>query len=241
MVIGQSDEYLCACIFVACNQLVRVPVQQGPLCAKVLVPEPRRRTEVFKLIFVLALVLDIHIARIPVPGFGNALRTPVSPYAELGILVPIRRFVLEQRIPGGFERTIARKIRDGRAQRHIIPKPACNRLRRRVVVPCRRLPCGLIEAFLHNLAIAHLVENSLLRRQGAKLSVVLRVLVESTWQSRLALLVQSAQGMAQLSMPRRSQVVCRNPVCARIPLCLPDAKLRCCVIPVMAMYENDSR
>ena len=143
MVIGQSDEYLRACIFVARNQLVRVPVQQGPLCAKILVSEPRRRTEMFKLIFVLALVLDIHVAGVPVPGFGDALRTPVSPNAELGILVPIRRFVLEQRIPGGFEWTIACKIRDWRPQRHIIPKPACDRLRYRVVVPRRRLPCRL--------------------------------------------------------------------------------------------------
>ena len=96
MVIGQSDEYPGAGVFVARNQLLRLPVQAGSTARKAPCTQTATAAQVIELIFVLPLVLDIHVARVPVPGFGNALRTPVSPDAELGILVPIRRFVIEQ-------------------------------------------------------------------------------------------------------------------------------------------------
>ena len=48
------------------------------------------------------------------------------------------------------------------------------------------MPSRLIQALLDNLSAAHLVENPLLRRQSAKLSVVLRVTVEPARQHRLA-------------------------------------------------------
>ena len=151
MVIGQGDEYSCAGLFVARDQLVRIPIQQRPLRAKLFVPEPRWRPVMFELIFVLPLALDIHIACVPVPGFGHALRTPVSPDTELGIAVPIRRFVIEQRIPRGLERTVACKIGDWRLQGHIVPQATRDRLRYGVIVPCRRLPRCLIQPFLDDL------------------------------------------------------------------------------------------
>src|ERR1700679_1680541 len=96
MVIGQRDEYPRTGVFVASDQLIRVPIQQGPLGAKLFVAESRWRSVMFELIFVLPLVLHIHVACVPVPSFGHTLRTPMSPDAEFGILVPIRRLILEQ-------------------------------------------------------------------------------------------------------------------------------------------------
>ena len=96
MVIGQCDEYPRAGVFVARDQLIRIPIQQGPLGAKLFVAESRWRPVMFQLIFVLPLVFYIHVACVPVPSFGHALRTPMSPDAEFGILVPFRGLVIEQ-------------------------------------------------------------------------------------------------------------------------------------------------
>src|ERR1700733_3603732 len=57
------------------------------------------------VIFVRGCALDIHIARIPVALFGNALCRPMRPYAELRVAIPVRVFVIfHERFPRRLER-----------------------------------------------------------------------------------------------------------------------------------------
>ena len=110
MVIGKRDEDSGAGVLVAANQLVRIPVQECPLGAEVLVSEARRRPVMFNVVPVLGLSFDIHIARVPVAGFGHALRAPVRPDAEFCVLVPFRCFVLQQGIPSWFIRAFSGEV-----------------------------------------------------------------------------------------------------------------------------------
>ena len=44
--------------------------------------------------FALPLVLEIHVSGIPIALLGLALRTPMGPEAELGVLKPLGRLIL---------------------------------------------------------------------------------------------------------------------------------------------------
>src|ERR1700722_8960788 len=96
MMIRQRHEDSGARLFVARDQLVGIPVEQRPLRAELLVSEARCRPVMIEVILVLPLPLDVDIPRVPVSGFGHALGAPMSPDAELGVAIPVRRFVLEQ-------------------------------------------------------------------------------------------------------------------------------------------------
>src|SRR6185437_5206525 len=96
MVIGKRHKDSRASLLVSCDQLVRLPIQQRPLGAKVFVSETRWGTVMLGVILVLPLALNVHIARVPVTRFRNALGTPVNPDPELCIPVPIRRLIVEQ-------------------------------------------------------------------------------------------------------------------------------------------------
>src|ERR1700735_335115 len=98
-----------------------------------------------EVILVLPLSLDVHIACIPVPVFWHALRRPVRPDSELGVLIPFGGFVFEERIPGWLERAASRKIRDGRFERNVVPHASGGWRRRWVVIPLRRLPCCFVQ------------------------------------------------------------------------------------------------
>src|SRR5580704_2507674 len=95
MMISERNEDLCASLLVARDQFVGLPVQQRPLCAEVLVAEPRLRSVMIQVILVLRLPFQIHTARVPVAVFRHALRAPVCPDAELCVLVPLWCFVLQ--------------------------------------------------------------------------------------------------------------------------------------------------
>ena len=60
-----------------------------------------------QLKLILVGTLHVHVSRIPVARFRNALRTPVRPDAELRIAIPFRRVILQQGIPCGLIGTLA--------------------------------------------------------------------------------------------------------------------------------------
>src|ERR1035438_5580089 len=137
------------------------------------------------MVFVLALPFDIHVARVPVAGFGYALGSPVSPDAELRVAVPLGSFIVEQRIPRRFEWAVSCEVWDWGLEGHIVPRSSGNLERRGIVVPQWRLPRGFVEFCFDDFAVAHLIEDSLLGRQGAELGIVLGVVVEAFRQSGL--------------------------------------------------------
>src|ERR1017187_8602588 len=94
---------------------------------------------------VLRLAGFVDVARVPVAILGNALRAPMRPNAELRILVPLRRIVIEQRIPVGLEGAVSGQIGKGRVYWYVVPQTARDGRRRRVVGPDRRLPRRLVE------------------------------------------------------------------------------------------------
>src|SRR5579862_3088336 len=109
VVIGQGDKQPCSGVFVTFDQRVRLPIEERPLRAQILVPELGGRTIVRILEVVVGRSLLIHVARIPIAVFGHTLRAPVRPNAELGVTIPFRSLVLEQRIPVRLVRSIAVK------------------------------------------------------------------------------------------------------------------------------------
>jgi len=94
--IGQRDKEPRARFFIASHQLIGFPVQQSPLRAKLLVAEFRGVSVVLAVKLVLRLAGFVDIARVPVAIFGNALRAPMRPDAELRILIPLRRLIAKQ-------------------------------------------------------------------------------------------------------------------------------------------------
>ena len=128
--------------------------------------------------------LEVHIARVPVARFGYALRAPVSPDAELGVLVPLRRVVLQQRIPCWLEGASS-----GRGRRSGIPSARRPRIRPGTgsasgLPQCRSFPGRVIQLCLDDFPVAQFVEDSLVGRQCAEAGVVLRVLIEAGGQLR---------------------------------------------------------
>src|ERR1035438_3544090 len=99
MMIGQCDKQPRPRLLVARNQSIRVPVQQRPLRAEVLVAKARWMTIMLQVILILPLPLDVHVARIPVAILRHALRAPMRPDAELRVLIPLRRVVLHHGVP----------------------------------------------------------------------------------------------------------------------------------------------
>ncbi len=139
-----------------------------------------------ELIFILPLSFEVHVARVPVAILGDALRAPMGPNAELGVLVPLRGVVLEQGIPRWLERTSSSEVGDGGFHRHPIPGAARNG-QGFGAAPRGSFPGRVIQPFLNDFAIAQFVEGSLVGRQCAEAGVVLDVLVEPGGQIRRVL------------------------------------------------------
>src|SRR6266702_4418643 len=57
-----------------------------------------------EVVFVLALVFDVHVARVPVARFHRRLRAPMRPNAELRIAKPLRYLVSGKRFIGRLKR-----------------------------------------------------------------------------------------------------------------------------------------
>ena len=185
MMIGERHENSRACLLVACDQLVGIPIEQRPLRAELFVSEARCRPVMIEVILVLALPFYVHIACIPVSSLGDTLRSPVRPDSKLGVAIPIRCFVFEQGIPRRFKGTVAGKIGNRRLQRHIVPCASCYLEWRRIVVPSRLLPVGPVQFCLDDLAVCDFVKDPLLWRQRTEGSVVLSVLIEAWRQAGL--------------------------------------------------------
>src|ERR1700691_1852095 len=171
--VGERDENLRPSILIALNQLFRFPVEQRPLRTKVLISKCGRRTVMFQLKLIFFAILDIHVPRIPVACFRNALRTPVRPDAELRIAIPFRRLILQQGIPCRLVGTFAAQSGDRRLHWDAVPRtPRYRQLRR--LAPGSRFPVLVVELYLYKLAVLYGIKNSLVCRRGAKLSVISR-------------------------------------------------------------------
>ena len=90
VVVAQCHEVACTHALVEADQLLGVPVLGFPVVAEVFQSECGRVAEVVDVPVVLAAALVVHEAGVPVAVLGVALRSPVCPDAELGILEPFR-------------------------------------------------------------------------------------------------------------------------------------------------------
>ena len=176
MVIGERDKQARSGILVALNQRLRFPVEQRPLRAQILVAEVRGVSVMRILELVVGRTLHIHVARIPVAIFRNALRAPMRPDAELGVAIPLGRVVLQQRIPICLIRAIAAKPSHRRLHGHTVPR-AAGQLGR--LTPLRRCPVWSVEFRLNDLAIDECIEDALALRGGAELFIRLMKCVET--------------------------------------------------------------
>ena len=82
----------------------------------------------------IALPFDVHVARVPVAGFGHALRSPVSPDSELRVAIPLRASKsagnpMPARLAGSSE------IWNWGSEWYIVPRSSGNLERRGIVVP----------------------------------------------------------------------------------------------------------
>ncbi len=113
------------------------------------------------------------------PVFGHALRAPVRPDAELGIAIPVGSFVLLERIPCGFVRSLASQSLDRRDHRRAVPgAPRDWKIRRHGRAGLgigAYIPGGFVELRLPKPSLFQNVEHALVRRRGAELDVVLRI------------------------------------------------------------------
>src|SRR5580692_4943021 len=72
MMIRKGHENSCACLLVACDQLVGIPIEQRPLRAELFVTEARCRPVMIEVILVLPLPLNVDIPCVPVSCLGHA-------------------------------------------------------------------------------------------------------------------------------------------------------------------------
>src|ERR1035441_5171572 len=102
---AHADEVLRAGLFVEADQVVRVELVAPPGGDDVFESELAGMPIGRDVILVLLAALHVHVAGVPVAGFGGRLRTPVGPDAELGIAEPFGNLVLPQRFTCGFKRS----------------------------------------------------------------------------------------------------------------------------------------
>ena len=180
--------------------------------------------------FVLPIVLDVHIARVPVAVLRNTLRTPVRPDAELGVAIPLRRFILQQRIPRWLVGAVAFEALNGRIHRHAIPGAAGDgQVWRRA--PCSRFPACFIELLLDDLAVDESVKHAVGLRRGTEFVVGLVECIEAggrlcccvcccTWRDGLSCCRNGAgcsscrNQLAEFSALHGSKLLCKK--CERV-------------------------
>ena len=91
---AEREKVFCSGAFVERNQFFRVPLFRQPDMVNVLEAEFGGMAVSLDVVFIRRSALDMHVARIPVALFGNALRRPVRPDAELRVVIPVRVFVI---------------------------------------------------------------------------------------------------------------------------------------------------
>src|SRR5207253_1756391 len=86
------------------HQIVGIKPRPLPQGDQILVAESRRMSVMLEVVFVLALVFDVHIARVPVARLHRRLRAPMRPNAELRVAKPLRYLVSGKRFIGRLKR-----------------------------------------------------------------------------------------------------------------------------------------
>ena len=100
---AHGEEVLCAGFDVEIHEVVGIPAGGFEERDEVFVAELRGVTVGFDVVAVLAGVLDVHVAGVPVAKFNAGLRTPMRPDAELGVVEPGREAVGLEGRGGSFE------------------------------------------------------------------------------------------------------------------------------------------
>src|SRR5215203_6577772 len=98
MMICHGKEILGSSTFVQCYKFLRIPILGFPILNYFFKPNFGWMSVMFNKPFILFTAFIIHMPPKPVSLFRLALRPPMRPYSELGILEPFRCFVLLQRL-----------------------------------------------------------------------------------------------------------------------------------------------
>src|SRR5208283_156296 len=185
VVIGESEEEARPGFLIAVQERLGLPVQQRPLRAQVLVTEARGRTVMREMILVLRLPFQVHVPGVPVPLLRNALRAPVRPDSELGILIPFRSFVPHEGVPGRSVWACPGESRNRGLHGNPIPGIRKPRYFRRSS-PGGCFPSCRIQLLGHNLVAGNRRKYPLSFWKGTKMSVVetRRIACDSTCSTR---------------------------------------------------------
>src|ERR1041384_453940 len=97
VVHAHAHEIFRAGLLVHSNQMLGVELIAFPCGNDVLKPEFARVAKGRDMILVLLMALNVHIPRVPVALLRSGLRTPVRPYTELRVPVPLRDFIGSKR------------------------------------------------------------------------------------------------------------------------------------------------
>src|SRR5450755_253993 len=100
-----ADEVLRASLLVELNEVIGVELVAFPGRDNVLKTEFTGVTVGGNVVLVLLATLHVHVAGIPVAGFGSGLRTPMGPNAKLRIAEPLGNLILLQGVTGSLERS----------------------------------------------------------------------------------------------------------------------------------------
>jgi hypothetical protein len=111
---AHADEIFRARFLVELHQLGGIEAIGFPSGDHVLESHFRRMAEMFEMILVLAAVLDIDVARVPIAGFRGGLWSPVRPNAELGVAEPFGRGVALERLARAGKRSCGNRRNCGR-------------------------------------------------------------------------------------------------------------------------------
>ena len=117
VVVGQRDEILRARPDVQVHERFRLPLFGLPQVVQFHEPEFRGMTVGAEVIIVLAMALDVHLARIPITLFRDALGRPMRPQAKLRVAEPGRTMIIGgQGLPVRLKAAGQRFARKGRAR-----------------------------------------------------------------------------------------------------------------------------
>ena len=101
VVVAQGHEVAGTHALVEVDQFFGIPVLCFPVVAQVFESEGGRVAEMADVPVVGTRTLIVHEAGIPVAGLSMALRSPMCPDTELGVLEPFRAFPVGEGVPVG--------------------------------------------------------------------------------------------------------------------------------------------
>src|ERR1019366_5717764 len=175
--IRERNEQTRPGILEALDQSLRFPIQKRPLCSEILVAKLGGVSIFLHLEFVVVRAFCVHSSCVPVAKFRNALRTPMRPYTELCIAIPLGYVVLQQGIPGRLIRAFTTQPTYGSLHRYAIPGAAGQLWR---LTPCSWCPVCIVKFGLDDLAIYKGVEDAFVLRSCAEFFISLLKFVEAS-------------------------------------------------------------